>query len=178
MTFATGTEAYARHVGRYALSAPHADAPGLRAGDTALDVGCGPGLLLSELARRLGSSASLASTRLSRLSRRRARPYATPTYAWRLPSSSRSPTAPSTSSSRSWSSTSCTIRRRALRRCGPGSSAGGSSGRVQLEHFDAYVESGRDEREFAAFPTILHAGERAPDGELTLLDGERIARGR
>jgi hypothetical protein len=42
------------------------------------------------------------------------------------------------------------------------------------EHFDAYVESGRDEREFAAFPNMLHAGERAPDSELTLLDGERL----
>ena len=40
--------------------------------------------------------------------------------------------------------------------------------------FDAYVESGQDEREFAAFPNMLHAGERAPDGELTVLDGERL----
>ena len=42
------------------------------------------------------------------------------------------------------------------------------------EHFDAYVESGDDEREFAAFPNMLHAGERAPDGELTLLDGDSV----
>ena len=42
------------------------------------------------------------------------------------------------------------------------------------EHFDAYVESGQDEREFSAFPNILHAGERAPDGELTTLDGARV----
>jgi len=42
------------------------------------------------------------------------------------------------------------------------------------ERFDVYVESGQDEREFAAFPDTLHAGERAPDGELTLLDGERV----
>ena len=45
-------------------------------------------------------------------------------------------------------------------------------GGYNYEHFDAYVESGDDEREFAAFPNMLHAGERAPDGELTLLDGE------
>lgn len=47
-------------------------------------------------------------------------------------------------------------------------------GGYNYEHFDAYVESGEDEREFAAFPKMLHAGERAPDGELTLLDGERV----
>ncbi|MEW6582982.1 MAG: methyltransferase domain-containing protein [Actinomycetota bacterium] len=56
MTFTTGTDAYARHVGRYcaALSSAHADAAGVGAGDRALDVGCGPGSLLAELARRLG----------------------------------------------------------------------------------------------------------------------------
>ena len=42
------------------------------------------------------------------------------------------------------------------------------------EHFDAYVESGQDEREFTAFPDALHAGEQAPDGELRTLDGERV----
>lgn len=42
------------------------------------------------------------------------------------------------------------------------------------ERFDAYVESGEDAREFAAFPNMLHAGDRAPDGELILLDGERV----
>ena len=42
------------------------------------------------------------------------------------------------------------------------------------ERFDEYVSSGEDEREFGAFPGMLHAGERAPDGELQLLDGERI----
>ena len=42
------------------------------------------------------------------------------------------------------------------------------------ERFDLYVESGEDMREFGAFPNALHAGERAPDGELTTLDGERV----
>jgi hypothetical protein len=42
------------------------------------------------------------------------------------------------------------------------------------ERFDAYVKSGVDEREFGAFPNLLHAGENAPDGELTLLDGGRV----
>jgi hypothetical protein len=42
------------------------------------------------------------------------------------------------------------------------------------ERFDGYVESGDDEREFGAFPHSLHAGERAPDGELQVLDGERV----
>ena len=42
------------------------------------------------------------------------------------------------------------------------------------ERFDEYVSSGVDEREFGAFPNMLHAGERAPDGELQLLDGELV----
>jgi hypothetical protein len=42
------------------------------------------------------------------------------------------------------------------------------------EHFDLYVESGQDEREFDAFPNMLHAREQPHDGELTLLEGERL----
>jgi hypothetical protein len=49
-----------------------------------------------------------------------------------------------------------------------------SSRPYNYERFDEYVESGVDEREFGAFPNMLHAGERAPDGELQLLDGERV----
>jgi hypothetical protein len=42
------------------------------------------------------------------------------------------------------------------------------------ERFDVYVESGEDEREFGRFPNILHAGERAPDGELTVLGDSKV----
>jgi hypothetical protein len=48
------------------------------------------------------------------------------------------------------------------------------TGPYNYERFDEYVESREDEREFGAFPNALHAGEGAPDGELTLLDGERV----
>ncbi len=47
-------------------------------------------------------------------------------------------------------------------------------GGYNYERFDAYVESGEDASEFGAFPNTLHAGERAPDRELTLIDGERV----
>ena len=39
------------------------------------------------------------------------------------------------------------------------------------ERFDAYAESAEDEREVAAFQNAFHAGERAPDSELTLRGG-------
>jgi hypothetical protein len=42
------------------------------------------------------------------------------------------------------------------------------------EHFDVHVESGEVEREFGSFAKILHAGEHAPDGELTLLGGANV----
>jgi hypothetical protein len=48
------------------------------------------------------------------------------------------------------------------------------SSAYNYERFDEYVESGADDREFGAFPNMLHAGERAPDGELQLLDGESV----
>ena len=47
------------------------------------------------------------------------------------------------------------------------------SGDYNYERFDAYVERGEEEREFGAFPNMLHAGERAPDGELQLLEDGR-----
>src|SRR6266545_7955742 len=56
MSFTVGTEAYARHVGPYgaALSAAHADAAHVvRRRSTRRR--CGPGALLAELARRLGT---------------------------------------------------------------------------------------------------------------------------
>jgi SAM-dependent methyltransferase len=57
VSFTTGTSAYARHVGRYgaALAAALCDAAGVRGSDAALDVGCGPGSLLTELTSRLGT---------------------------------------------------------------------------------------------------------------------------
>jgi SAM-dependent methyltransferase len=57
VTFTTGTDAYDKGVGRYssALAEALCDAAGVSDDDAALDVGCGPGALLAELARRLGS---------------------------------------------------------------------------------------------------------------------------
>jgi SAM-dependent methyltransferase len=56
-TFETGTDMYARGVGRYtdALAAALVERVGLREGDRALDVGCGPGAALAALADRLGA---------------------------------------------------------------------------------------------------------------------------
>jgi SAM-dependent methyltransferase len=57
MSFEVSGDAYDRFVGRYAreLAPVFADYGGVRAGQSALDVGCGSGLLTEELARRLGA---------------------------------------------------------------------------------------------------------------------------
>lgn len=43
------------------------------------------------------------------------------------------------------------------------------------ERFDEHVVSGDSGGEMSRFPSHLHAGERAPDGELARLDGGRVA---
>ncbi len=55
-TFRVAQEAYERFMGRYSrpLALKLADAAGIEAGQTALDVGCGTGALTTELVRRLG----------------------------------------------------------------------------------------------------------------------------
>ncbi len=56
-TFRVAAEAYDRHIGRYgpALAAGLVAAAHIRPGQTALDVGCGPGALTKTLARLLGA---------------------------------------------------------------------------------------------------------------------------
>jgi len=56
-TFRTPAEAYDRHIGRYGSELARAliAAAGVRPGDRALDVGCGPGALTGELAALLGT---------------------------------------------------------------------------------------------------------------------------
>ena len=60
--FDVGADAYDRFMGRYSvgLAAPMADLAGVRAGQRALDVGCGPGALTGELVARLGPGAVAA----------------------------------------------------------------------------------------------------------------------
>jgi SAM-dependent methyltransferase len=62
MAFDVAAEAYDRFMGRYSvLLAPQlADLAGVRAGQRALDVGCGPGALLSVMSDRLGPEAVAA----------------------------------------------------------------------------------------------------------------------
>ncbi len=62
MSFDVSAEAYGRFMGRFSepLAAHLADAADVRAGQHALDVGCGPGALTAELVRRLGRDHVLA----------------------------------------------------------------------------------------------------------------------
>jgi SAM-dependent methyltransferase len=56
VSFAVSADAYDRFMGRYStrLSSQLADYAGVRSGQRAIDVGCGPGALTSELVDRLG----------------------------------------------------------------------------------------------------------------------------
>ena len=57
MSFDVSADAYTRFMGRYSepLAGVFADLAGVRPGQRALDVGCGPGALTAELAGRLGA---------------------------------------------------------------------------------------------------------------------------
>jgi SAM-dependent methyltransferase len=59
VSFDVGADVYLRFMGRFSepLALQFADLAGIRGGQRALDVGCGPGALTAELVRRLGPAA-------------------------------------------------------------------------------------------------------------------------
>lgn len=59
MSFDVGAEAYDRFMGRYSapLALGFVDFADVQTGQTALNVGCGPGAVTAELVRRLGPDA-------------------------------------------------------------------------------------------------------------------------
>jgi SAM-dependent methyltransferase len=61
-TFRVAADAYDRHIGRYgpALAAGLIAAAGIRPGQTALDIGCGPGALTAAVAELLGADSVAA----------------------------------------------------------------------------------------------------------------------
>ena len=63
-TFRTPAEAYDRHIGRYAPQLARAliKAVGVRSGEAALDVGCGPGALTQRLVEELGADVCAIDT--------------------------------------------------------------------------------------------------------------------
>lgn len=62
VTFDVAAESYGRFMGRFSepLAAPFLDLADVRAGQQALDVGCGPGALTAQLVERLGADAVVA----------------------------------------------------------------------------------------------------------------------
>jgi len=62
VSFAVGADSYDQFMGRYStlLARPLADLAGVQGGQRALDVGCGPGALTSELVARLGAESVAA----------------------------------------------------------------------------------------------------------------------
>ena len=119
MSFDVSADAYTRFMGRYSepLAARFADLAGVRPGQRALDVGCGPGALTAELAGRLGAgevcavdpSESFAAAAAGAAAGGRR-------SAWRRPNGSRSRTGRSTPRSPSSSCTSWPTRWRACAR--------------------------------------------------------------
>ena len=113
MSFDVAADAYDRFMGRYStvLAPAFADFAGVRAGQRALDVGCGPGALTAELVRAARAGRPLPrSIRRSPSSRLRGTASRRRRAARRPRRTSRIPTTHSTSRWRSSSSTSCPIR--------------------------------------------------------------------